>query len=141
MEARYLKDAIEEHTREAAGAFLEARALRRQGLSPETCALEERLEQGEGMALYIEHRAEVLLQHEAAPVGALLDEVIRSGHGSGARGFAITGMAQAVLLDRWAPAWKDRLMREERLTVTDLLAEIAPKGAGLDRRILLNNAP
>lgn len=128
LEARFLKEAIEEQELEGVGAFLSVRAERRLGLSPETIALEEKLEQGEGMAFYIKRKAKELLHGTDVPVP--LDEVIRLGYGTGGMGFAVTGMAQAVLLDRWMPDWKEKLMAEEGLTVTELLARIAPEGAG-----------
>jgi hypothetical protein len=142
-----LKAGSDEEAAALARAFLEQRTHRRtaSGLSPELIDYERQLEWEEGLAKYVElaiwreaHGAE---EYEPLPDMAAdpdfkgyasfrqrwsqeIGQMARQAAQEGETRFYYTGMAQATLLDRLLPGWKDRALLEDTWLET-LLAEAA----------------
>ncbi len=128
---------------ELARAFLARRDRRRKTheLSPELIDFEQQREWLEGLAKYSEmellRQAAISADYEPVLIedpefeaysGSLrywsqqLDEVVRSALRESEIRFYYSGFAQAVLLDRLLPAWKERVFSED-IWLEDLLAE------------------
>ena len=140
----------EEAAREAR-RFLDLRAQRRKttGLSAELVAFERRREWLEGLAKYVELAiwkagGDESARYEPLPVMArdpafhhysgfrrrwqselsqLRKHAAREGEGR----FYYTGMAQAFVLDRLSPGWKQRAFSPQDIWLEDLLAEAVRK--------------
>lgn len=142
-----LKARTEEDVAAFAREFLDARARRRteSGLSAELIDYERQLEWEEGLAKYVElaiWRAasddaeyeplsdmagdpdfkayRTFKQHWSQEIGQMNRQVAQEGETR----FYYTGMAQAMLLDRLLPGWKDRALLED-VWLETLLAEAA----------------
>jgi hypothetical protein len=138
----------DEQAADLAGQFLTRRQARRQAykLGPELVALERRFEWLEGLAKYVE----LEIWRQAAetdgyqPLPAMVEDpdfdayadfdgrwsleigqMKRQADQEGDTRFYYTGMAQAALLDRLAPGWKEQAM-EEGAWLEDLLAQVLP---------------
>jgi hypothetical protein len=128
-----------------AGRFLAQRQQRRleQGLDPALVAYEQRLEWLEGLAMYVEfsswRTASNTPGYQSLPTLAddpgfhdyhtferhwsrQLGEMKRQATQSNDIRFYFSGMAQAVLLDRLMPDWKDRTL-SDAIWIETLLAE------------------
>ncbi len=140
---RALRAADEAEARKLAAEFLAQRAARREaaGLSTTLIDYERRFEWLEGLAKYVEIGIFEAAAEGGDPVPALADdpdfhgyrnftqryntEIISMRNAAGNEGdtrFYYTGMAQARLLDRLLPGWKDRVMGPG-VWLEDLLAE------------------
>jgi len=142
----------EEETRQLALEFLRVRQSRRQsaGLSPALIEFERHREWVEGIGRYAELSVYRLGQASSGYVSheeilddpgfhqyekyeqrwnREVDQIGRMARDGDESRFYYTGMAQAVLLDRLNPAWKDRLF-DPGVWLEDLLAEaLATAGA------------
>lgn len=133
--ARALRAASGEETRSLALEFIQQRQARRQsvGLRADLVEYERQREWVEGIARY----AEISVYRLAAQAGysplegmradpefrqyrgfntrwsSEIDQMRRMADDEGDGRFYYSGMAQAVLLDRLAPGWKDRLFEPE----------------------------
>ena len=148
-EVRLLADALRAETDGEAldltRAFLVQRQERRAeaGMEPALVGYERQLEWEEGLAKYVELAAWRAAHISASyqPTPALAEDVYfksyatfaqrwsqevgvltRSGGESGSTRFYYTGMAQAFLLDRLSPGWKERVMQPDAW-LEDLLAD------------------
>ena len=135
----------DEQAADLAGQFLTRRQERRQAheLGPELVAFERRFEWLEGLAKYVE--LEIWRQAAGTdgyqPLPAMVEDpdfdayagfdgrwsleigqMKRQADQEGDIRFYYTGMAQATLLDRLLPGWKDQVM-EEGAWLEDLLAQ------------------
>ncbi|MGH7675612.1 MAG: hypothetical protein ACREMV_10110 [Gemmatimonadales bacterium] len=128
LEGRLLAAALREgdarRTRELARQFLAAREARHRRLGPQLAEFECNTELNEGLAEYSLWRA-----RSAAASGTGVDSVaarLDSLVGNPAQSIRLrayaTGPAIALLLDRLAPGWKDRLMSGTP-TLQDVLAD------------------
>jgi hypothetical protein len=134
------------HARGLARQFLQQRAKRRAeaNLSPDLVDYERQLEWEEGLAKYVEVDAwREAYQHadyhptlEGDPdfkgyqtfpqrLKQELGQMSRQAGQEGDVRFYYTGMAQALLLDRFTPGWKDKAL-QDRVWVEDLLADALP---------------
>jgi hypothetical protein len=149
-EIAILRRAVEAKSEAEAGAlarqFLEQRKARRTNarLAPELVDYERQLEWEEGLAKYVELSA----WREASRQGdyhaslasdpdfkgyhtfpqRLKQELGQMSRQAGQEGevrFYYTGMAQALLLDRFAPGWKDKAL-QDGAWVEDLLNSVVP---------------
>ncbi len=132
---RALRAESDQEARELAASFLNQREARRtrHALSPALVDFERQREWEEGLAKYIE--LEIWRQasktEDYAPLAALAEDpdfknyttfdqrwqqevsqLARMARGEEDERFYYTGMAQAVLLDRLAPGWKETVMVE-----------------------------
>ncbi|MHC4944708.1 MAG: hypothetical protein ACYTG7_16950 [Planctomycetota bacterium] len=132
---------------EALNAFLVLRRERYARSTPFQIEREKRLEEGEGMALYLGFRAMELAAERAQSstesdrdgermsldgyIGLarraeknrsmMLEETMRKGSAMGPAVHYIAGMVQAFLLDRLVPDWKEQLMADPSLSLADLV--------------------
>lgn len=94
---------------------LEMRRIRLAGLSPAEARYEREIALLEGLAQYVEHRA----AGRAGPDDALADDLAP-------RGIRLLGYVEGcwigLLLDRFDPAWKDRLEADDSAALENLLA-------------------
>ncbi len=127
--------------------FLTQRAARRQnlGLSPALIAYEQQREWAEGLARYVELAIwrQAYLDKEYQPLSDALeladfnayqgfpqrlaqelDQIPRMASAEGDGRFYYSGFAQAAMLDRLLPGWKERAM-QEGVWLDDLLKEAA----------------
>lgn len=132
-------------TARLARAFLDQRAERRRaaGLSADLINYERHREWEEGIAKYGERLVHLLAAHPETylPVPEMqrdrefhqyqgaqqkwdreIDQISRMAGDEGDGRFYYSGFAQAVMLDRLAPGWKERLF-EDGVWLEDLLAE------------------
>ncbi len=135
----------QKETLRLARTFLDHRAERRKaaGLSDDMISLERLKEWEEGIAKYSERMIYLLAMQEPAyqPLPEVMqdgdfhnyrqaqqkwdqevDQMRRMAGDAGDGRFYYTGFAQAVLLDRLSPGWKDRLF-DENMWLEDLLTE------------------
>lgn len=143
--AQALDASSDEQAADLAGQFLERRRERRQAhsLDPDLVAFERRFEWLEGLAKYVEleswRQAAETEGYQPLPAMAEdpdfdgyagfadrlsqeIGQMKRQADQEGDTRFYYTGMAQAMLLDRLAADWKERVM-EEGVWVEDLLAQ------------------
>lgn len=147
-ETRLLADALQaesdEDAAELARQFLALRDARRaeSGMPPDLIDYERQLEWEEGLAKYVELAAWRVAwrAEEDQPTPALAEDTFfkgyatfnrrwsqelgvlaRSGGEGGSTRFYYTGMAQATLLDRLSPGWKEQAMQPD-VWLEDLLA-------------------
>lgn len=146
--AKALQAGTDQQTAALAQEFLNHRQSRRAeaGLTEELIAYERQLEWEEGLAKYLE--LEILRQADIAgdyaPIEGMKDdpsfkqyhnfrqrwnqEILQMKLEVNQRGevsFYMTGMAQAFLLDRLYPGWKEKAFQEDGTFLEDLLAEAA----------------
>lgn len=130
--------------------FLVVRERRRSRLEPEVRAWERGTERNEGLAAYVAHRTLGWLvasdyrgwgKEAASEVEgriSRLERLTEVSEGSLRRVFYVTGSAQALLLDRLDPRWKDRMASGDE-TLEGLLAATVDEGpsspSGLFRRV------
>ena len=135
----------DEQTADLVGQFLTRRQERRLAhkLGPELVAFEQRFEWLEGLAKYVEleiwRQAAETGDYQPLPTMAEdpdfdaytgfdgrwsleIGQMKRQADQEGDTRFYYTGMAQATLLDRLAPGWKEQVMKEG-LWLEDLLAQ------------------
>ena len=140
-------DASDADVLDLAQRFLAQRAARRQnlGLSPELIAYEQQREWVEGLARYAEldiwRQAYMNKDYQPLPEALALadfdayqgfpqrlaqeiDQIPRMASSEGDGRFYYSGFAQAALLDRLLPGWKERAM-QEGVWLDDLLKEAA----------------
>ena len=143
--ARALETSDHEEIASLVGEFLRQREERRQAynLAPALIALEQKNEWLEGLAKYIElkswHQAWISDGYEPLPLmeedgdfkgyesyeqrmSQEIAQMKRQANTEGVTRFYYTGMAQAELLDRLYPGWKDKVMGDG-IWLEDLLAE------------------
>lgn len=130
--ARALKTTEIDEMKAAAGEFLRIREARRKangGLAGELIDFEQKLEWLEGLAKYVEIRADELAvarsdQEAYARFRAGLHFTIRADFGrlekalgrqEGDLRFYLSGMAMARLLDRLDPGWKGKALKEKTI--------------------------
>ncbi len=122
----------EVEARDLAGRFLQARDQRRLSLKPEFAEYEQQREWLEGLAKYAEleigRLAAVTPEYEPLPailadsnfnsyqdriqfMSAQLGEAQRTQGRSGETRFYYSGLAQAMLLDRLLPGWKEEAFK------------------------------
>ena len=138
-------DASDAEVLDLAQRFLAQRQSRRLtlGLSPELVAFEQQREWEEGLARYVElaiwRQAYLTKDYQPLPDTLALDDfdayqgfpqrwrqeisqIPRMASAEGDGRFYYTGFAQAAMLDRLAPGWKERAIQED-IWLDDLLAE------------------
>jgi hypothetical protein len=143
--SRALKGRSDSEAKALAREFLEQRARRRSAgdLSAALIDYERQLEWEEGLAKYVELAIwrEAYDAEEYEPLPAMAGDPDFKGYGSfkqrwsqeigqmvrqaareGETRFYYTGMAQAMLLDRLLPGWKDRILAQD-IWLETLLAE------------------
>jgi hypothetical protein len=131
LETEALRRALAAEERGAAacwaGVALGMRAERFAALSPGAAGYERGTELNEGLAQYVERRAAGGVAGEVLPAGGFAAAAVRE------RGYA-TGQALALLLDRFAPAWRDALERGDAASLDELLRAsldaVAASGCG-----------
>lgn len=124
------KAVVPRSAREYTLAALDARAARQALLSHEVAVYEDETELSEGLATYVEIRS-------AGPgselwrtkVGALT-KLNKGGWGGDRLRFYYSGLAWALLADRWAPGWQGKKWRP----LADIVAEAIGYGPSPDRR-------
>jgi hypothetical protein len=133
-----LKSLDEEEILKKMEAFLATRQERRWGLGRHIVEYEERLEAIGGVAMYTERCFLTVIQGRSLGAerpsvqgvsgeehcSALLARCGLTGYLFERFGFSVTGMAQAVLLDRLAPDWKTSYLSSEDMSLSHLLQEI-----------------
>jgi len=112
-------------TQELARQFLAARESRQRKLGPEYAGFESDAELNEGLAEYALWRARGATEGGAVrdTVAARLDSLFADPTRSVRLRSYATGPAIALLLDRLAPGWKDRLMSGTS-SLQDVLADV-----------------
>ncbi|HWQ84080.1 MAG TPA: hypothetical protein VN363_05905 [Anaerolineales bacterium] len=138
-------EASEAEVLDMAQRFLAQRAERRLnlGLSPELIAYEQQCEWSEGLARYVEldiwRQAYLKKDYQPLPetlalpdfnayqgfpqrLAQEIDQIPRMASNEGDGRFYYSGFAQAAMLDRLLPGWKERIM-QEGVWLDDLLNE------------------
>ena len=152
--AEALESTDQARTLELARRFLDTRAARRDsaGLSPELVSYEQQREWLEGLARYAEleiwrqaHTGNYIPLPETGSLPSFnnyagfetrwsreLDQMRRMAGDEGDGRFYYSGMAQATLLDRFLPGWKERAF-DEGVWLEDLLK----RGAEIRRALVV----
>ncbi|HET6680132.1 MAG TPA: hypothetical protein VFG84_02960 [Gemmatimonadaceae bacterium] len=119
---RALLSTDEARTRCLARLAMEIRVRRFAALGPSGTAYERGTELNEGLATYVERGAAGAPDSSALPVGPFAPDAVRQ------RGYR-TGVAIALLLDRVAPDWKQRLEADDGASLDSLLRRVVGPSA------------
>lgn len=133
VEAKLLHRALSADDTEAAKQALDARAARQELLTSELCAFENGTEYQEGLAVYIEVRAQGKGDPNWQRWLSFLANANRNGEGAARYRFYASGMAYGLLLDRYMPKWQTVVMKNWP-ALAHVLADVMQHKPNPDRR-------